>query len=162
MYRPWNLPLWYGVLPWRRPCALHILCRGISSLHSSHRNVTCNGHDLVLQLCTQRYMAVTVAGVQTARSLWLVRRMEYYRVLSGEHCPFPRFYVLRRHMYLLLSLAWFINMWIPQVLFFLPETKEKTLEELDAVFNVPLRVHAKYGRKWPQKQPSPWVRDPEP
>lgn len=34
------------------------------------------------------------------------------------------------------------------VLFFLPETKEKTLEELDAVFNVPLRVHAKYGRKW--------------
>ncbi|KAK7724230.1 hypothetical protein SLS64_000564 [Diaporthe eres] len=31
------------------------------------------------------------------------------------------------------------------VLFFLPETKEKTLEELDAVFNVPLRVHAKYG-----------------
>ncbi|KAI3394298.1 hypothetical protein diail_2945 [Diaporthe ilicicola] len=31
------------------------------------------------------------------------------------------------------------------VLFFLPETKEKTLEELDAVFNVPLRVHARYG-----------------
>ncbi|ROW04408.1 hypothetical protein VSDG_00820 [Cytospora chrysosperma] len=31
------------------------------------------------------------------------------------------------------------------VLFFLPETKEKTLEELDSVFNVPLRVHAKYG-----------------
>lgn len=40
-----------------------------------------------------------------------------------------------------------------QVLFFLPETKEKTLEELDAVFNVPLRVHAKYGRKWLQKYP---------
>lgn len=32
-----------------------------------------------------------------------------------------------------------------QVLFFLPETKEKTLEELDSVFNVPLRVHARYG-----------------
>ncbi|KAK7748048.1 hypothetical protein SLS53_001300 [Cytospora paraplurivora] len=31
------------------------------------------------------------------------------------------------------------------VLFFLPETKEKTLEELDSVFNVPLRVHARYG-----------------
>lgn len=56
-------------------------------------------------------------------------------------------------MYLLGSLAKLINMWIPQVLFFLPETKEKTLEELDAVFNVPLRVHAKYGRKWLQKQP---------
>lgn len=48
-----------------------------------------------------------------------------------------------------------------QVLFFLPETKEKTLEELDAVFNVPLRVHAKYGRKWVQKQPCSLVRDPE-
>lgn len=44
-------------------------------------------------------------------------------------------------------------MWVLQVLFFLPETKEKTLEELDAVFNVPLRVHAKYGRKWLQMQP---------
>lgn len=31
------------------------------------------------------------------------------------------------------------------VLFFVPETKEKTLEELDSVFNVPLRKHAKYG-----------------
>lgn len=51
------------------------------------------------------------------------------------------------------SLASSINMWMLQVLFFLPETKEKTLEELDAVFNVPLRVHAKYGRKWVQKQP---------
>lgn len=38
------------------------------------------------------------------------------------------------------------------VLFFLPETKEKTLEELDAVFNVPLRVHAKYGRKSPEEK----------
>lgn len=52
-------------------------------------------------------------------------------------------------------------MWVLQVLFFLPETKEKTLEELDAVFNVPLRVHAKYGRKWPQIQPFPLVSDPE-
>lgn len=51
------------------------------------------------------------------------------------------------------SLASYINMRALQVLFFLPETKEKTLEELDAVFNVPLRVHAKYGRKWVQKQP---------
>lgn len=31
------------------------------------------------------------------------------------------------------------------VLFFVPETKEKTLEELDAVFGVPLRRMAKYG-----------------
>jgi hypothetical protein len=41
-----------------------------------------------------------------------------------------------------------LTFWAPppyQVLFFLPETKEKTLEELDSVFNVPLRVHAKYG-----------------
>jgi hypothetical protein len=26
-----------------------------------------------------------------------------------------------------------------------PETKEKTLEELDSVFSVPLTTHAKYG-----------------
>lgn len=52
-------------------------------------------------------------------------------------------------------------MWILQVLFFLPETKEKTLEELDAVFNVPLRVHAKYGRKWLQKQTCPSMSDSE-
>jgi MFS family permease len=31
------------------------------------------------------------------------------------------------------------------VLFLVPETKEKTLEELDAVFSVPLATHAKYG-----------------
>ncbi|KAI1093753.1 hypothetical protein F5B19DRAFT_103455 [Rostrohypoxylon terebratum] len=31
------------------------------------------------------------------------------------------------------------------VLFFVPETKEKTLEELDAVFNVPLRQFMRYG-----------------
>lgn len=31
------------------------------------------------------------------------------------------------------------------VLFLVPETKEKTLEELDSVFNVPLRRHARYG-----------------
>ncbi|KAJ3950614.1 uncharacterized protein N0V96_001764 [Colletotrichum fioriniae] len=31
------------------------------------------------------------------------------------------------------------------VLFLLPETKEKTLEELDAVFSVPLRTFARYG-----------------
>lgn len=31
------------------------------------------------------------------------------------------------------------------VLFFVPETKEKTLEELDSVFSVPLRTHMRYG-----------------
>jgi len=31
------------------------------------------------------------------------------------------------------------------VLFFVPETKEKTLEELDGVFGVPLRSHMRYG-----------------
>lgn len=31
------------------------------------------------------------------------------------------------------------------VLFFVPETKEKTLEELDSVFGVPLRSHMRYG-----------------
>jgi hypothetical protein len=30
-------------------------------------------------------------------------------------------------------------------LFFVPETKEKTLEELDGVFDVPLRRQAAYG-----------------
>lgn len=30
-------------------------------------------------------------------------------------------------------------------LFFVPETKAKSLEELDSVFSVPLRTHAKYG-----------------
>ena len=31
------------------------------------------------------------------------------------------------------------------VLLFVPETKEKTLEELDSVFSVPLRKHMRYG-----------------
>jgi len=33
------------------------------------------------------------------------------------------------------------------VLFFVPETKAKTLEELDAVFDVPLRRQVAYGGK---------------
>lgn len=33
------------------------------------------------------------------------------------------------------------------VLFFVPETKGKTLEELDQVFSVSTRVHAKYGAR---------------
>jgi sugar porter (SP) family MFS transporter len=40
--------------------------------------------------------------------------------------------------------AWnIIGFWL--VLLFLPETKGKTLEELDQVFSVPTRVHAAYG-----------------
>lgn len=35
--------------------------------------------------------------------------------------------------------GWFL------VLLFVPETKGKTLEELDQVFSVPTRVHAAYG-----------------
>ena len=33
------------------------------------------------------------------------------------------------------------------ILFFVPETKEMTLEELDAVFDVPLHAHVAYGAK---------------
>ncbi|KAI1325861.1 sugar transporter-domain-containing protein [Xylariaceae sp. FL0255] len=40
--------------------------------------------------------------------------------------------------------AWNIFGWV-MVLLFLPETKEKTLEELDAVFDVPLRSIMRYG-----------------
>ncbi|KAK6845080.1 hypothetical protein PG995_015190 [Apiospora arundinis] len=40
--------------------------------------------------------------------------------------------------------AWNLVGWV-LVLLFVPETKEKTLEELDAVFNVPLRSIARYG-----------------
>ncbi|KAK8094556.1 hypothetical protein PG997_001241 [Apiospora hydei] len=40
--------------------------------------------------------------------------------------------------------AWNLVGWV-LVLLFVPETKEKTLEELDAVFNVPLRRIARYG-----------------
>ncbi|KAK7948210.1 uncharacterized protein PG986_009096 [Apiospora aurea] len=40
--------------------------------------------------------------------------------------------------------AWNLVGWA-LVLLFVPETKEKTLEELDAVFNVPLRCIARYG-----------------
>ncbi|KAK8039242.1 hypothetical protein PG993_007653 [Apiospora rasikravindrae] len=40
--------------------------------------------------------------------------------------------------------AWNLVGWA-LVLLFVPETKEKTLEELDAVFNVPLRRIARYG-----------------
>lgn len=31
------------------------------------------------------------------------------------------------------------------MLLFMPETKNKTLEELDQVFSVPTRLHAQYG-----------------
>lgn len=34
------------------------------------------------------------------------------------------------------------------ILFFLPESKGLTLEELDQVFSVPTAVHAKYQAKW--------------
>jgi hypothetical protein len=40
--------------------------------------------------------------------------------------------------------AWNIVGWV-FVLLFLPETKEKTLEELDAVFDVPLHSIMRYG-----------------
>ena len=42
--------------------------------------------------------------------------------------------------------AWNLVGWL-LVLLFVPETKEKTLEELDAVFDVPLRKVAAYGLK---------------
>ena len=42
--------------------------------------------------------------------------------------------------------AWNLVGWL-LVLLFVPETKEKTLEELDAVFDVPLRKIAAYGLK---------------
>lgn len=42
--------------------------------------------------------------------------------------------------------TWNLIGWV-LVLLFLPETKEKTLEELDAVFNVPLRSLMSYGVK---------------
>ncbi|KAF1962909.1 putative MFS sugar transporter [Byssothecium circinans] len=40
--------------------------------------------------------------------------------------------------------AWNLIGWV-LVLLFMPETKGKTLEELDQVFSVPTRVHAEYG-----------------
>lgn len=40
--------------------------------------------------------------------------------------------------------AWNIIGWV-LILLFMPETKNKTLEELDQVFSVPTRVHAAYG-----------------
>ncbi|KAI5928028.1 sugar transporter-domain-containing protein [Camillea tinctor] len=40
--------------------------------------------------------------------------------------------------------AWNLAGWV-MVLLFVPETKEKTLEELDAVFDVPLRSTMRYG-----------------
>ncbi|KAK9417522.1 putative Major facilitator superfamily (MFS) profile domain-containing protein [Seiridium unicorne] len=42
--------------------------------------------------------------------------------------------------------SWNLVGWV-LVLFFVPETKEKTLEELDAVFNVPIRSLISYGAK---------------
>lgn len=38
-------------------------------------------------------------------------------------------------------IGWFLT------LFFIPETKAKTLEELDQVFSVPTRLHAAYGAR---------------
>jgi len=40
--------------------------------------------------------------------------------------------------------AWCLILWV-LILLFVPETKGKTLEELDQVFAVPARVHAAYG-----------------
>ena len=40
--------------------------------------------------------------------------------------------------------AWNVIGWV-LVLLFLPETKGKTLEELDSVFSVPTSVHSKFG-----------------
>lgn len=55
--------------------------------------------------------------------------------------------------------AWCIVLWF-LILLFVPETKGKTLEELDQVFSVPTRTHAAYGlrqipygfRKWVLRQ----------
>lgn len=42
--------------------------------------------------------------------------------------------------------TWNLIGWLG-VLFFVPETKGRTLEELDQVFSVPTRVHAAYGAR---------------
>lgn len=49
--------------------------------------------------------------------------------------------------------AWNVIGWF-LVYFFMPETKQLTLEELDEVFDVPLRVRAKYQllELWPNIQ----------
>jgi len=66
----------------RGPCAIHVFSRGISAIHTSHRNVPCHRNNMVLQFRPLNHLAKFARGVLTNRSLWLVRSMEYRRLVA--------------------------------------------------------------------------------